>query len=227
MGQALADAAVIAIGALLVNPLPVLAVILILFSPRAGVTAPAFAAGWALGLAASLGLFLIIVTLGEGAGTGRASAGLAPIAQLGLGLALLVLGLRRWLDRPPPGETKALPGWTDSLANASPLRALGLGAAFAGLNPKNVAFAAAAAFAIVEAGLRPGAMLLPLVVYVLIASLGVAGPVAWRIADPERAAPKLAAWRGWLTANYAAMMAVVFLLFGAALSAKGMAGLLG
>ncbi len=226
MGQALVDTAVIAAGALLVNPLPILAVLLMLFSPRATASAPAFAAGWAIGLALSLAAFLAIVAFGEG-GAGSGSAGLAPITQLALGVVLLVLALRRWLGRPGPGETKALPGWTENLANASPWRALGLGAAFAGLNPKNVAFAGAAAFAIVEAGLRPVAMLLPLVVYVLIASLGVAGPVAWRIADPKRAAPTLAASRGWLTANYATMMAVVFLLFGIALSVKGIVGLLG
>lgn len=227
MGQALADAASIAIGALLVNPLPVLAVILMLFSPRATTSAPAFAAGWAIGLALSLGAFLAAVAIGEGAGGGRESAGLAPLAQLGLGLVLLALSLRRWRGRPAPGETKPLPAWTETLANASPLRALGLGVAFAGLNPKNIAFAAAAAFAIVETGLQPGAMFVPVVVYVLIASAGVAGPVAWRLADPARAAPTLAGWRSWLTANYAAMMAVVFLLFGLALSARGIVGLFG
>ena len=61
MGSALADAIPAAVGLALVNPLPVMAVIVLLFSPRAGTVAPAFAAGWALGLAAALALLVYVV----------------------------------------------------------------------------------------------------------------------------------------------------------------------
>src|SRR5690242_19053094 len=55
MGAALADAAQSAVGLALVNPLAIAAVILLLYSPRAG-SAAAFLAGWLAGLVVILGL---------------------------------------------------------------------------------------------------------------------------------------------------------------------------
>jgi hypothetical protein len=114
-----------------------------------------------------------------------------------------------------------------SLAKATPIAAAGLGALMSGLNPKNLAFTLAAAIALAELGLTAGEKLIPLVVFVALASIGVAGPVIWRALAHERASAKLAGWLDWLTANYNTMMAVVFLLIGVKLAAQGIGGLLG
>lgn len=227
MGSAIAEVVPIALGLVLVNPLPVMAIILLLFSPRARSAAPAFVAGWVIGMLIAFGLFLFVLSPEELVGSERAPTTFSFIVQLLLGLLLLYLAVQRWRERPGPGEEKALPTWMATLEQANPLLALGLGAFLSGLNPKNLAFTLAAVVAIAQEGLTRQAKLLPVAVYILIASAGVAAPVIWYFVAQESAVRTLAEWRVWLTANYATMMAIVFLLFGVILVTQGLGGLAG
>jgi Sap-like sulfolipid-1-addressing protein len=227
MGPALAETAQAAVGVALINPLPVMAVIVLLFSPRAAAAAPAFAVGWLAGFVVALGLVLFAFSPDDAMGSERAPSTLASIVQAGLGLLLFVLAIRRWRSRPRSGDAPKTPGWMTSLEQATPAAALGLGAAMSGVNPKNLAFTIAAAVAIAEAHLTAGATLVPVVIFALVASSGVAAPVIWRAIAGERADKTLAGWRVWLTANYGAMMAVVFIVFGVKLLAQGLGGLIG
>ncbi len=227
MGSVIAEVAPLALGLVLVNPLPVMLIILLLFSPGARTTAPAFVAGWGIGMAVVMVLLLFVIAPEHLAGTERNPSPFASIVRLVLGLVLLGLAVRRWRGRPGPGEEKALPAWTAKLEQANPLMAIGLGALFSGLNPKNLAFTLSAVVAIAQAELTASGDLAAVIIFVLLASVGVAVPVIWYAVAPDRAATTLAEWRRWLTANYATMMAVVFLVFGVILSAKGLGGLLG
>lgn len=227
MGSALADAVPAAVGLALVNPLPVMAVIALLFSPRAAAVAPAFAAGWMLGLAGALALLVYVVPVERVVGDAKDPSTAASLAQAALGLGLLWLALGKWRGRPRAGEAAALPGWMASLEGAGPLAAFGLGAGLAALNPKNLAFVVTAAVAIAEAHLAPAPRLVPVAAFALFASVGVVGPTAWRLLAGDGAQPTLEAWRSWLAANYATMMTVVFLLFGTMLLSKGIGGLIG
>jgi hypothetical protein len=225
MGSAIAEAAQAAVGVALVNPLPVMAVIVLLFSPRAA-SAAAFVIGWLLGLIVVLGLLLFVLLPNGAMGSERTPSTLTSAIQLALGILLFVLAAQRWRSRPQPGAEPKTPGWMATLENAAPLAALGLGAALSGVNPKNLAFTIAAGVAIAEAQLTPGANLVPMVVFALLASVGVAAPVVWRAVARESADKTLAEWRVWLTANYGVMMAVIFVFFGVKLAAQGLGGLL-
>lgn len=227
MGSAIAEVVPIALGLVLVNPLPVMAIILLLFSPRARSSAPAFVAGWVIGMLIVFGLLLFVLSPENLVGSERAPSTLSFIVNLVLGLVLLYLAVQRWRERPGPGEEKALPSWMATLERASPLLALGLGALLSGANPKNLAFTLTAVVAIAQAELTTTQKLVPVAIFVLIASVGVAAPVIWYFVAQESAAKTLAEWRVWLTANYATMMAIIFLLFGVTLVTQGLAGLLG
>jgi threonine/homoserine/homoserine lactone efflux protein len=96
-----------------------------------------------------------------------------------------------------------------------------------GLNPKNLVFTLAAALAIAGAELPRGNELIALVVYVLVASIGVGMPVLWHAVARENATRTLTEWKGLLTANYATIMAVVFLVFGVKLLGQGLGDLIG
>jgi len=226
VSTALAEAALSAMAVALVNPLAIAAIILLLFSPRAG-SAAAFLAGWLAGLIAVLGLLLFVVPLDRAMGTEAAPSTLASVIRLLLGLALLALAVGRWRSRPQAGAVSKSPAWMTSLAAAAPPKAAGLGALMAGLNPKNLAFIVPAAITIAEAGLMTAEKLMTLAVFVALASIGVALPVIWRAVAPEQASATLGAWRDWLTSNYAAIMAAIFLLLGIQLVAKGLGGLIG
>jgi hypothetical protein len=69
--------------------------------------------------------------------------------------------------------------------------------------------------------------LIPIVIYVLLASVGVAAPVVWYFVAQRSATARLAEWRDWLVANYVLLMTVVLLLFGVTIFAEGLGGLIG
>lgn len=188
---------------------------------------PAFAAGWVVGIVVVVGLILLLAPPRLLAGPDDDPSTLAAVVKLLLGVALLALAVRAWRGRPRPGEAGEPPGWMASLGDASPLAAFGLGAALSGVNPKNLAFNVAAAVAILQARLPLGEALIPLAVYVLLASVGVAAPVAWFLIDRAGAARTLDGRKAWLTANNATVMAVVLLVLGVKQLGQGLGGLLG
>lgn len=227
MGTAIAETVPGAIGLALVNPLPILAVIVMVVSPVARGAAWGFLAGWVSGLVAVLGLLLFVARPEDVVGTEEDPALGASLGIIVLGLVLLVLGVRRWRSRPDDGEEQELPSWMARLEQASPPLAFGLGAVLSGLNPKNLAFSLAAGLAIAQADLTAGQKLIPVTLFVVLASVGVAAPVIWHLMAPERATTRLTGWRDWLTANYALIMSIGLLLFGVILVARGAGQLIG
>ena len=227
MGSAIAEVAPTAIGMALISPLPVMAVILMLLSPRGKSTAPAFLAGWVLGMLVVFGLLLFVVSPENLAGDDSEPSTLSSIVTLVLGSTLLFLAFRTWRTRPQEDEHMELPSWMGALDSASPVAALGYGAFFSGPNPKNLAFMIAAAIAIAQGELTAGQKLIPITIYVLLASVGVAAPIIWYAVAQRSAVARLAAWRDWLMGNYGLLMTIVLLLFGVTLFARGIGGLIG
>lgn len=222
MGLVIEEVLPVAVGMVLVNPIPMMAVILILFSPRARATAPAFLAGWLLGMGVVVGILLLLVSPELTVAGGRERSTTSSVLKLLVGLVLLFLAVRQWRGRPERGTDTELPAWMTTLDRASPAAALRLGAFLSGVNPKVFAFNAAAVVAIVPAGLTLGQQLAVSSIYVLLASAGVAAPVIWYFVAHDSAVDTLSGWRVWLLSNYATMMAIVLLLFGVILFSKGL-----
>jgi threonine/homoserine/homoserine lactone efflux protein len=151
---------------------------------------------------------------------------LASVIRFGLGVLLLGLAAKQWGSRPQPGEAATLPSWITSLEEASAAAALGIGAALAGINPKNLAFTVAVAVVIAQAHLTAGATAVVILIFVLLGSLGVMVPVLWQVVQQERARATLMEWRNWLEVNYHTVTAVVFILFGIILASQGAHALL-
>jgi hypothetical protein len=227
MGATIAEILTDAVALALVNPIPVVATILLLLSPRGGSTALGFVSGWLIGLSAVLALLVFVVPIQTIAGNDREPSTIASTVKLLLGLALLFLALRKWQSRSDPGKQESLPPWMATIESASTIQALGFGVLLSGLNPKNLVFTLAAALAIAEAELTRGGELIALIVYVLVASIGVGMPVLWHAVARESATRTLMEWKGLLTANYATIMAVVFLVFGVKLLGQGLGDLIG
>ena len=112
-----------------------------------------------------------------------------------------------------------------ALDSFTPVKSLGLGAAMSGVNPKNLALSAAAAMSIAQAGLPGGQQAAVLAVFVVVGTVAVAAPVVIYLVLGRRADSMLNGWREWLAANNAAIMIVVFLVFGFVLIGQGIAGL--
>jgi hypothetical protein len=221
VGAAIGDVLGLAAG-VAVSPLPIVAMILLLATPRGRANGSLFGVGWLAGLAV---LGAVVLAL---AGPADASSGGQPAAWTGwlkllLGLLALVAAVRQWRGRPAEGTEPEMPKWMAGLDRLRPGRALGLGALLSAVNPKNGALTIAAAASIAAAGLAGGAQAVVLAVFVLLGSLGVLAPLALYLVGGKRAAGTLESWKAWAAGHNAAVMAVLFVIFGFKLVGDGIA----
>jgi threonine/homoserine/homoserine lactone efflux protein len=223
MVQAIGQLLPFAVG-IAVSPVPIIAVILMLFSQKATSNGPAFVAGWLLGLFVA-GIVVLALAGTGGTGTTGNPSPLATVVHLALGLLLLLLGFRQWRGRPREGSQPEMPKWMHAIDSITPIKAIGLGALLSGLNPKNLGLIIAAGVALAQAALPAGQTAIVYAVFALIASVSIAGPVLYYLLARSSAEKTLDGWRTWLTTNNTAVMAVLFLVFGAVLLGKGLTGL--
>lgn len=207
------------------SPVPIIAVILMLFSSRARSNGPAFLLGWVAGLTIVGAGVLLLARAGLVEGGGE-PGGWTYWLKLGLGVLFLALAARTWRRRPREGEPAAMPAWMAGIDGFTPGRAGGLAVLLSALNPKNLALTLSAALAILSSGAEGAAQWWLLLLFLLIACSTVAGPVLYYLAAGERAEARLEGWKAWLEAHNAAVMLVLLVVIGAKLIGDGLGGLL-
>jgi threonine/homoserine/homoserine lactone efflux protein len=225
MGSALGEILPLAIGVAL-SPLPIIAVILMLFSKNARRTSLGFLVGWFLGLTIVTTIVVLVANPAEQS-TGGEESPLSAIVHLLLGVLLLILAYRDWKKRPKPGDQVAMPKWMSSIDSLTTGKALGLGALLSGVNPKNLALSMAAGVAIATASLSPTQTIVLLAIYILIACTTVAAPVIIYFVLGDKATPILNNWKAWLTYNNSTVMMVLCLVIGVVMIGKGLEALIG
>ncbi|WP_238773984.1 GAP family protein [Prescottella equi] len=222
MGTAIGDVLPLAIG-VAISPIPIIATILMLLTPRAGSTATAFLAGWILGIAVG---YVVFVAIGSAIDLSSNSDGNAVTAtiRLVLGVLLLALAVKQWRTRPAPGEEPSMPAWLAAIDKVTPGKALALGVGLSAINPKNLLMIVGAAVAVSQLDFGVGAKTVTGVVFTILAASTVAVPVVGYFTMRERATSWLQGLKVWLTANNAAVMAVLLLVIGVSLIGKGIGG---
>ena len=224
MGGAIGEMLPLAIG-IAISPLAIVAVILILTTPRARTNGLAFLGGWLLALAVVGGVALAVTDAAESADSGGPRT-IVAVLKIALGVLLLILAWRGFRGRPAPGEEAPLPKWMAALDRFTPVRSLAVAALFGGVKPKNLILAAAAAAGIAESGLGGAQQVVVLLLLILVASVGIIAPVAvYFLTGEEKSARVLGGWKTWLVANNSTVMIVLFLVFGVVLLGKGIGGL--
>ena len=218
IGQMLPTAVGVAI-----SPLPIVAVVLMLVTPRGRVNGPAFLLGWIVGLSI-VGVIVLTVAGGADASDAGEPATWVSVLELLLGLAALLMSARQFRGRPRAGEAPETPKWMRALDTFTPVKAIGAGALLSGLNPKNLLLAVAGATAIAQAGIDTGDEAIAYALFVLIASLGVGLPVVLTIALGERSRALLDELKDWLARNNAVIMAVLMVVIGAKLIGDAISG---
>jgi threonine/homoserine/homoserine lactone efflux protein len=223
MGQAIGGILPLALG-VAIGVLPIIAIILILMTPRARGNGVAFVAGWVLGLVVVGGVVLLIAN--EAAVSSSSGPSTAAYAiKLTFGVLFLLLAVKQWRSRPAPGEQAPAPKWMTSFDTFGSGKSLGLGAALSGVNPKNLVLAIAAAASIAQTGLPGGQQVAVLAVFIMLGSVTVAVPLVVFLAMGPKAPGILDGWRTWLAGNNTAIMLMLFLVFGFLLVGQGIAGL--
>ena len=220
--QAIGEVLPFAVGVAL-SPIPIIAVILMLDTPRARSNGPAFGLGWIVGLAAAATIVLVVT--GGSSSSDSATAESVNWAQLLIGVLFLVMAGRQWRSRPRRGEDPTMPKWMASIDEVTPVKALGLGVLLSGVNPKNLALAAAAGAAIAQAGLDAGGDALGVAVFVVLGSLTVVGAVVFYLVAPRAAAVPLGSIKTFMADHNAVIMMVILLVLGAKLIGTGLGAL--
>jgi threonine/homoserine/homoserine lactone efflux protein len=220
VGQGISTILTFAIG-VAISPVPIVAVILVLFSQRARVNGTAFLLGWVLALAVVSTVVYVLAHDGDVA-TSSAASDSVSWGKIVLGVVLLALARRNWRKRPGPDDKPAMPGWLQSIESVSPPKAFGLAVVLAAVNPKNLILTLGAAAGLAQLGLSTSDAVVSIVVFVAVASVTIVGPVLYALFGGARARTSLDAAKGWLTAHNAAVLAVLFVVFGVDLIAKGL-----
>lgn len=118
MGQVLGELLPLALG-VAISPIPIIAVILMLFAPRAARTSLGFLLGWLAGIIIATVVFVWLAAatdLGGSSGTAPAAAWVKII----LGVLMVLLTLKQWKARPAPGMAAELPKWMAAIDRFTP-----------------------------------------------------------------------------------------------------------
>jgi hypothetical protein len=223
MGAAIGQSLALAIGVAL-SPIPIIAVVLMLTTPRARTNGPVFVLGWLLGLGVVGAVVLALAGPGGASEQGQPATWVSWLKLL-LGLGLLLVAARQFRGRPHQGEEASLPTWMGAIDRFTPPQALGGGAALAGANPKNLLLAVGGAAAIAQTGIAGGQQAIAYAVFTVVGTLGVGAPVGLYFAMGKRSAALLGRLKDWMGHNNAVIMAVLCLVIGVKLLGDALTGL--
>jgi Sap-like sulfolipid-1-addressing protein len=224
--SALGDLLPLAVG-IAISPVPIIACILMLFSVKARVNGPAFLVGWVVGIAVVTTIVVILADTTNASDETGSGPSIGDLILLLLGLGAIALGVKQWRGRPKPGQEASMPSWMQAIDGFAPGKALAFGFLLSALNPKNLGLAIAAGVVIDRAVTAGGNEAALIILFVVLASLTVAVPVVYTLVGGEGAKRTLDGWKAWLTANNAAVMAVLFIVIGAKLVGEGLDAILG
>ncbi|WP_242907004.1 GAP family protein [Actinomadura terrae] len=203
----------------LVSPIPIIAIVALLLTPRARDAALGFLAGWTAGIVAATTVLLVIANvIGMNSDTGEPKTSVSVIVLL-LGILVLTIAVRQWTGRHEDTHRNRLEGVT-------PVRAVQQGLLLSILNPTNLLMFVAAAIAVSQGLLSVGGEVVAVAVFSLVAACGVAVPVVVYLVDAARWRPRLDALGAWLEPNRATVVSVLLLVIGVVLLAKGIGGLI-
>jgi threonine/homoserine/homoserine lactone efflux protein len=224
MGKVIGEFLPLAVG-VAISPIPIIAVILMLFSGRARQNSLAFTLGWIVGIVIAMAALIGIAST-QDLSTGGQPSDTSSWIKLILGLLLLLVAAGQWHKRPKPGEEAKMPAWMAKIDTLKPAAALGLGFLLSAVNPKNLLLIAGAAVTIAAADLGSTDTVIVVAIFTLIGACTVAGPTLAYLFLGAKVQPALDGAKVWLSANSTTVMAVLLLVIGVSLFGKGLGALL-
>jgi threonine/homoserine/homoserine lactone efflux protein len=223
VGQAVGEILPLAIG-VAISPVPIIAIVLMLGTPRAQANGLAFALGWLVGLTIVGGALLALASGNSQAEDGGPDTWVS-FVKLALGILFLLLAARTWRGRPRAGQEVAMPKWMQAIDTFTTGKSLGFGVLLSGVNPKNLEMTIAAATTIAQTDISGGEAAGTLAIFILVGSLSILAPVFIYFALGSRAATILDELKTWMAAHNAAIMAVLLLVLGVKLIGDAIGGL--
>ena len=223
MGEAIGALLPFAVG-VTISPMPIVAMVLMLITPRARSNGFTFLVGWLVGVALAGAIMLAILGPTSTSDDGDPATWTFWL-KLVLGVGLLLLGVRQWQHRPEPGAEVPMPKWMSALDEFTAVKAGGLAILLSALNPKNLIFIIGGATVVAQQDLSAGQDVVAWAVFTVIAAIGVAVPMGIYLFLGDRAAATLDKLKAWMATNNTAVMAILLLIIGVKLIGDGIAGI--
>jgi threonine/homoserine/homoserine lactone efflux protein len=198
LGQLIPLALVVAMSPLTIIP----AIVLVLQSDRARATGLAFMSGWLLGLAATTTVFVQLPRLLDG--LNRPAPTWAAWVRIAVGVALVALGVWRWVTR---HQVTKQPAWLSRLSRMTPAGAAAIGLGLILVNPKVLVMNAAAGLVIGTAGVGVSGAWLAVAYYTVLAGSTVLVPILAYAVAGQRVDHQLERVKRWMERQHAVLMA--------------------
>ncbi len=202
------------------EPLPIVAFILVLSTDGAARNGAGFIVGWVACLLVMIGA-TVALTGGEPLASSTAPATATLVVQILLGLGLVGFGIYKQRHARPADADRPTPSWMKRLDRLS----FG-GAALLGVLMQPWAFVAAGATSITQADVSKAESIVLLVLFCLIATSSLLAMEAYTVIDAEAARAKLDALQSWVDRNRDKGIIILAVGVGAYLIAKGTFGLI-
>ena len=205
-----------------ISPVPIITVILMLFTPRPKSNGAGFLLGWFMGIGLpALVVFMLDRMINQGNDASPPSR-IASTLRIAFGFLLILVATWNWVKRNKPDDENKKPLLMKVVDSITPWKAILLGFLFADVtNPKNLALTVAGCLAIAGGHLTALGNIFSLTLFTGMASLGVAIPVLLFMSGGEKAKQTVEQWRQWLMKHKKGVMAVLFFVFGVALLVRG------
>ena len=222
MGQAIGQMLPFAVG-IAISPIPIVAVVLMLGTRNAKSDSLSFLVGW-LGAMAIAGAILLAIAGSADLTEDGAPADSSSTLKVVLGVVLLGLAVKQWRKRPAPGEEPEMPKWMDAVEGFTPVKSAGLGVLVSVVNPKNLILIVGGVTAIAQTEVSGAEQAIAWIIFMAIATIGVAAPVVIYFAMGDKAAGILADLKIWMAHHNAAIMAVILVIIGVKLIGDSISG---
>lgn len=210
-----------ALGALAASvPVAAMAAVLATVSSRAVLVR--FTSGWVVGLTATSTLAVLLF---DGVAGRSGSSDWMSWLRVLLSVVLVLLAVRKLVSRVRSGPPAGEPSWLTSLRDTTPGRAFLLAALLGSVNPKNATIVLSAMSAVLASTTVPAEQVLPVLLFVSVASLGVLAPVVALQLRGERAEASLEAFVAWFVRSSDLVMVVVLLGLAVMVGSAGLSGL--
>ena len=193
------------------SPSPMLAIVILLMTNRARSNALYFLLGWFGGLVLVGLVVLLIPELGAGSSGSPVDSARIRII---LGILFLVLSIVVARQIPGRGREASPPGWQEKLDAFGFPQSIAFGFFFAVPNLKNASMVAAGMSTVNQSGLGMDQKVPILLLFCLIASIGVLIPPVIYLVFHERVEPVFLALKQWLIRNRALILFLILIIFG-------------
>jgi threonine/homoserine/homoserine lactone efflux protein len=223
MGSVIGEILPLALG-IAISPIPVIAAILMLLSPKAKAASVGFMLGWICGIVIALTIFILLASALPQDQSDQPQP-VAGVIKILLGAVMILLALKQWRGRPHDDAEPPMPKWMSAIGSMTAGKGFGLGFLLSAVNPKNLLMAVAAGMIIGSAGLSAGSVITVVIVFTIIAASSVTVPVVAYLVAAQAMAGPLESLRGWLVRNNATVMAVLLLVIGVTVIGKGIGNL--